>query len=52
MDNKSIETLVKTETIRKKVVSVDPTKDETVRTITMTDGPLIPKKGEKHLMTS
>ena len=52
MDNKSIETLVKTETIRKKVVSVDSSKDEKVQTITMTDGPLIPKKGEKHLMTS
>ncbi|MDD7255316.1 amino acid ABC transporter permease [Bullifex porci] len=51
-NNKSIETLVKTETIRKRVVSVDASKDEKVKTITMTDGPLIPKKGEKHLMTS
>ena len=47
MDNKSIETLVKTETIRKKVVSVDSSKDEKVQTITMPDGQKKKKKGDR-----
>ena len=39
--------------IKKKVVSVDNTESKNQPTvITMTDGVLIPKKGNKHLVTS
>ena len=39
--------------IKKKVVSVDNTESKNQPTvITMTDGVLIPKKGNKHLFTS
>ncbi|MBO8436885.1 MAG: amino acid ABC transporter permease [Spirochaetes bacterium] len=53
MDSKEIEERVKTEAIRQHTISVDPNapaKGST--TINMTDGVLIPKKGEKHVFTS
>ena len=53
MDSKEIEEKIKAEAIRQHTVSVDPNapgKGST--TINMTDGVLIPKKGEKHVFTS
>lgn len=53
MDSKEIEEKIKAEAIRQHTVSVDPnapSKGST--TINMTDGVLIPKKGEKHVFTS
>lgn len=54
MDNNQIDEALKAESIRKKVLSVDAAalNDKKPATITMTDGPLIPKKGEKHVLSS
>lgn len=54
MEEKNIEAIVKKETIKQKVISVDPTAPKTngKTTIQMTDGVLIPKKGENHVLTS
>lgn len=54
MDNNQIDEALKAESIRKKVLSVDAAalNDKKPTTITMTDGPLIPKKGEKHVLSS
>jgi hypothetical protein len=39
--------------LMEKVVSVDPrAENKAPATITMTDGPLIPKKGEGHVLNS
>ena len=53
-DDNRIEEELKVESIRRKVVSVDSAAlaAQTPKTITMTDGPLIPKKGEKHVLSS
>ena len=53
MQDKIDETL-KAESLRKKVLSVDSAalNDKPMQTITMTDGPLIPKKGEKHVLSA
>ncbi len=52
MEN-NLDEKLKKEALLRKVVSVDPNAPPKERTeIRMTDGPLIPKKGEKHLMTS
>ena len=53
MDSKEINERIKAEAIRQHTISVDPnaTKTEST-TINMTDGVLIPKKGEKHVFTS
>lgn len=52
-EDKNLEELLKHAEIKKKTLSVDPHADKGGPTvIKMTDGPLIPKKGEKHLMTS
>lgn len=53
-DEKRIENALKAEVVRKKVISVDSAalNDKGPATITMTDGPLIPKKGEKHVLSS
>lgn len=53
-DDNRIEEELKVESIRRKVVSVDSVAlaAQTPKTITMTDGPLIPKKGEKHVLSS
>lgn len=51
--NKEIDILMQKEALRKKTVSVDPNASpKNAPSITMTDGPLIPKKGEKHVMNS
>ena len=54
MEKEKLEEEIRTETIRKKVVSVDSAvlAAQKPQTITMTDGPLIPKKGEKHVLSS
>lgn len=56
MDDKTrIEEEVRKETLKKKTVSVDSAalhNNAKVATITMTDGPLIPKKGERHVLSS
>lgn len=53
MDSKEINERIKAEAIRQHTISVAPnaTKTEST-TINMTDGVLIPKKGEKHVFTS
>ncbi len=47
-----IDEKLKQDAIRKKFVSIDRTKGNNPSVIKMTDGPLIPKKGEKHVMSS
>lgn len=52
--DKRIDAEIRAESIKKKVVSVDSAalNDARPKTITMTDGPLIPKKGEKHVLSA
>ena len=53
MDSKEINERIKAEAIRQHTISVDPNATKTESsTINMTDGVLIPKKGEKHVFTS
>ncbi len=53
MDSKEIEERIKAEAIKQHTISVDPNAGkEKNTTINMTDGVLIPKKGEKHVFTS
>ena len=48
---RNIDNIVREEAIRQKVVSKDPNAGAPQPTINMTDGVLIPKKGEKHIFT-
>ncbi len=51
--NYDINEKIRTEVIREKTISVDPNAPKsTTPSINMTDGVLIPKKGEKHILTS
>ena len=53
MDINEIDKKIKAEAIRQHTVSVDPNAAKSgTTTINMTDGVLIPKKGEKHVFTS
>lgn len=53
MDINEIDRKIKAEAIRQHTVSVDPNAAKSgTTTINMTDGVLIPKKGEKHVFTS
>ncbi len=53
MDSKEINERIKAEAIRQHTISVDPHAAKSGNTtINMTDGVLIPKKGEKHVFTS
>ena len=47
-----IDERLRNDEIKKKMVSVDPRAEKTVEVIKMTDGPRIPKKGEKQIMNS
>ena len=52
-DKNTIEEKIRKETLVRKAVSVDPNAAKAgPSTIQMTDGVLIPKKGEKHILTS
>ena len=52
-DNNGINEKIKLDAIREKTISVDPNAPKSgPATIQMTDGVLIPKKGEKHVLTS